>query len=252
MKNLRAVLVATAALVGCAGAANATTTYDASLGGPGVYFGSGNTDNHFTVDNEAGGFEAVQIGLTAVQRYLGNYTPQAGTSIYDVATGPTSVSGKTGSDWGVTFSVDLTGGLTVSQIATIFTMQDLGNGNSESSYLSFDLKNFPDNGTTDGTHTCPGNGVVCALTGPEVGFQNSEPGDYLGLVLDSGFDMNANDTYIFTLDVIDPRGVHIGTDSITVVAGTGAAVPEPVTLSMFGAGLVGAIGFARRRKAKEA
>jgi hypothetical protein len=248
MKKTSAVLFAAAAFIGYSGAANATTTYDQSLGGQGVYFGSGNTDNHFTVDTE----RDVQIGLTAVQRYLGNYTPNPGTGTYDVATGLTTVAGKTGSDWGVTFSVDLSGGLNVSQISTIFSMQDLGNGGATQTLSGpFDLKNFGDNGTTDGTNTCPGNGVVCALTGPEVGFQNSEPGTYLASVLDPGFDVNANDTYIFSLEVLGVNGARLGIDTITVVAGTGAAVPEPLTLSMFGAGLVGAIGFARR-KAKKA
>jgi hypothetical protein len=252
MKKTSAILIATVAVIGFAGAANATTTYDQSLGGKGVYFGSGNTDNHFTVDTETG----VQIGLTAVQRYIGNYTPNAGTGTYDVATGLTGVSGKTGSDWGITYSVDLTGGLNLSQISTIFSMQDLDNGTPAQTLSgALDLKGFADNGTTDGVTTCPGNGVVCSLAGAAVGFQNSQPGSYLGSVLDTsfpGFNVNANDTYLFSLQVLDVTGRQIGIDSITVVAGTGAAVPEPVTLSIFGAGLVGAIGFARRRKAKKA
>jgi hypothetical protein len=84
----------------------------------------------------------------------------------------------------------------------------------------------------------------CSPLSNYVGFQNSEPGAY------SGFNDNVNDTYLFNLEVFNLQGQSLGSDSITVIAGRGASVPEPLTLSLFGAGLVGAA--AMRRKARKA
>ena len=68
---------------------------------------------------------------------------------------------------------------------------------------------------------------------------------------DSGYDVNANDTYDFTLNLRAGDRL-LAADSIVVQAGTGTPVPEPFTLSLFGAGLAGAAAMRHRKKAQKA
>jgi hypothetical protein len=92
--------------------------------------------------------------------------------------------------------------------------------------------------------------VVCNPLANYNAFQNSEALSFLGVATAFGdplYDLNANDTYIFSLEVFSGRTL-LSSNQITVVAGTGAAVPEPLTISLFSAGLLGA-AVARRRRA---
>lgn len=227
--NIKSFLAALV-LIGTAAPASAAVVYDTSLTDPpGVYFGSGNSNSHFTVDRTG----SVEIGLSAIQRFIGPITPTGST--YNVNTGPTSVPGKTGSDWGFVFSVNLnynndpTSPYNLANITTRLTLNDVGQGTTG----SFDPRIIPDNaifGTT--------------------GFQNAETLSFLGirtLLGDPNYDVNADDTYIFTLEVLNGLTV-LASDRITVIAGAGAtAVPEPLTLSLLASGLAG-IGVMRRRK----
>src|SRR3954464_13331481 len=98
MKKIPAVTFAAMALLGITGAAQAAIVDDTSLASPpGVYFGSGNSNTHFTISTTG----SVELGLSAITRFVGPVVP-AGNE-YDVATGATSVSGKTGSAWGFVF-----------------------------------------------------------------------------------------------------------------------------------------------------
>ena len=249
MTKIPAVLFAAGTLFGLIGTAQAGVANDASLvAPPGVYFGSGNSNSNFTVSTTG----SVELGLSAITRFVGPVVPTGNE--YDVATGATGVSGKTGSAWGFVFSVNLNadgnGSLNLSNITTKLTLNDVGLGTTG----SFDLLAIPDNSLF-------GTGGVCTpaiLCGPVSGytaFQNSEALSFAGVagaLGDSGYDLNADDTYIFTLEAFDVAGALLGSNIINVVAGKGAAVPEPVTLSLFGAGVAGLAVMRRRKKTKQA
>jgi len=116
---------------------------------------------------------------------------------------------------------------------------------------SFDpLALLPDN-----SEFGPGGKQVCPACSPTTNyaFQNSEALSFASIAAalgDPGFDMNLNDTYFLTLQVFNVDHTVLGSDTIQINAGTGA-VPEPVTLSLFGAGLCGA-AILRRRKNRKA
>ena len=230
--NLKLLLPAAAAMFfGSVALASAAPFLDTSLTNPpGVYFGSGNINDHFTVDRTG----SIETGLSAINRFIGPVTPTGST--YFVPTGPTSVPGKTGSEWGFVFSVNLNynganPNASLSDISTRLTLNDVGLGTTG----SFDPMIIPDN----------------AISG--AGFQNSEALSFSLIAAalgDPGYNINADDTYIFTLDVLDHAGALLSSNQMTVIAGKGATdVPEPMTLSLFAAGLVGAGVLGRRRKA---
>jgi hypothetical protein len=204
---------------------------------PGVYFGAGNTNAHFAVET-SGPFE---LGLSAINRFIGPITPTGFT--YNVPTGSTSVPGKTGAEWGFIFSVNnnVTGNSEAGAIGNFnynLSLQDIGLGTTGS---GFDPSFIADN----------------SKNAAGTAFQNSETLSFASIAAalgDAGYNMNANDTYIFTLSVLNKAtNAVLASDHITVVAGTGATpVPEPLTLSVFAAGLVGAGALRRRKKAKQA
>lgn len=230
-------------LAATTGVAMAAPIFDTTLNAPGVYYGNGNSNSHFTVDRNG----SIETGLSAIERFIGPITPTG--SIYDVSTGPTAVPTKTGTDWGFVFSVNLNadgkGTLNLSNITTTLAMQDIGKGTSG----SFDPMLILDNTEFGAGGKC----VPSILCNPvsNYAFQNSEALSFAAIASalgDPAFNLNADDTYIFTLSTSDSAGL-LSSDQITVVAGKGATnVPEPITLTVFGVGLAGAALMRRRRK----
>jgi hypothetical protein len=249
MKKIAALSLAAGAYFGLIAAAQAGVVNDTSLvNPPGVYFGAGNSNSHFNVSTTG----SVEIGLSAITRFLGPVTPTGNE--YDVATGATSVPGKTGSAWGFVFSVNLNsdgnGALNLSDITTKLTLNDVGLGTTG----FFDLLAIPDNSLYGTGGTCSPS-IICGASTNYFAFQNSEALSFAAVAAalnDPGYDMNADDTYIFTLEAFNQAGALLGSNTINVVAGRGAAVPEPLTLSLFGAGFAGLAVMRRRKKGKQA
>lgn len=231
-------LAAAAALsIGITGA-QASLLYDTALQNSDYYNGSGNTtadgNAHWATDEEGNGIE---LGLTTVERYLGFYSPDSGTSTYHVPTGPTSAPNKSGTAWGFDFSINTGSQLTLDTTVTSLCMTDVGRGTSQ----CFN----PVDGSFIGDNTVTGNYLA----------QNSEALSFANINFafgDTGYDINANDTYIFTLSLSDEAGALLSSVSETVIAGSGAPAPEPATIALLGSSLLG-MGFLKRkqRRAKD-
>lgn len=248
--------LATAAILLSAGPAQATITYNTSLAAPGTYYGSGNPNTNWVVDNENG----VEIGLQTLIRYTGSVAPTpTNSSIYNVPTGATTVTGKTGSAWGFAFSLNLgETGLTLNDVTTSLQMQDVANGTTG----SFDALDIPDNYGYSSSGRDGGSASTPLDPSVDYGFQNAETlswASVAGALSDSGFNMNQNDTYNFTFSVtcasneLCTKGAQLASVNSTVVAGTGASasVPEPATVGLFGIGLLTLLGLAGRRRATD-
>jgi hypothetical protein len=237
-KRKTSFLLALAALpfFAFAGAANATTFDTSLIDPPGVYFGTGNANTHFVTNVSSN----IELGLGTLRRYLGSVAPTGSNSVYNVLTGTTTVPGRTGTDWGFEFSINTNanglGALTLADITSSLCIQDVGQGVTS----CFDPSLIGDN--------------AHALSSPTTTAQNAEALQFNGLdtrYFLPNFDINANDTYIFTLNAF-VGGDLVNSVQMTDIAGSGAAaVPVPMSLGLFGLGLLG-LGAVRRAKTRKA
>lgn len=244
MKRLQVLLLAAAGTFAIGSSAQAGIVDNTSLANPpGVYFGSGNANSNFTVDQEGN----IEIGLSAIKRFIGPVVPVG--NVYNVPTGATTVPTKTGVNWGFDFSVNLnalgTGTLNLLNIVPTLTFTDVAKGTTG----SFNPLGIPDNSEfgTSGKQVCP----TCTPA-TNYAFQNSEALSFASIAAafnDPTFDMNLNDTYILTLGVSNVAGAPLGSDTIVIKAGAGAtAVPEPGTLPLLAAGLLAFAALSWRRR----
>lgn len=226
--------VATAAM---ASVASASPAYNANLVDPGFYAGSGNPNSGFTVNTQNG----VEIGLGVHYRFGASVAPSPTTgNVYIVKDGGQPCYSTTCALWNFDFSVNLQANganptLHLSDITSLMTITNVGTGDT----FSLDpLHAFSDNYGWNGG---PSDNTALTNLSSDWGFQNSEN---LGFFF-PGFDPYAAGTYKIELSVAE------GATSLGSVSETIEAVPSPGTLSLFAAGLgvLGMLGWRRKRKA---
>ena len=186
-------------------------TYDTSLASPGFYNGTGNPNSGFTVDTVGN----LELGLGAIVRFVGPITPNPTNSNVYFASPGTS-GGAALWDWEFSINTQAGGGTnTLSEFGYVLTILDVGTNTIN----SFDPSIIPDN-----SYYGPGGKTTNTPPSGAFGMQNAENNSFTGFL--PGFNPNANDTYDYTLQAFHGDTL-IATDSIQVVVGSGASVPEP-------------------------
>jgi hypothetical protein len=209
--------------------AYATVQSNASLATPpGFVNGTGNTNDSFQIDSiDLGNGQTLELGLRAVMRHVGPITPEGGnTNVYDAPTG--NAAGR--ALWNFDFSITVLGTATSNPV-TLASLTDV-------------MLTITGGGLTNSFNPLNGAGQVTDnAIASSLGIdaqQNSENLGFSGFL--TGFDPNAIDSYVFTLTATGNG--QIASDSITV-----NAVPEPATLTLLGAGLLGLAAVRRKRRA---
>ncbi len=214
------------------------TTFDTSLTSPpGVYFGTGNANTNFTTVTNG----TTELGLSVITRFIGPIDPGAGSNVYAVSPGATTAGGHTGSSWGFDFSINTQyngGSDVVGDFTYSLNITDLTSGNVGPTFNP--ITSIPDN-TGFGSTGKTANTLDAAT---QWGAQNSEALSFVGFL--PGYDINAADLYQITLTQLDANGRVIETDQVFANA-TGAPVPEPTSIVLFGTLAVGALLLGRRR-----
>ena len=204
-----------------------------TLGGPGVYFGTGNPDGNFTVATNG----PLQLGLKAQIRGVGSPIVPSGMD-YSVTPGAGSPGRFT---WNFDFSVN-TGGAALDAYTYLITITDDAN---PATTFTFDPSLTPGNAlAANGLSVCNGTTPPpCPAynSATDDGFQNSENLAF-GYLPGYGFNSADEITIVFTA-TSTAAGHAVTTDTINVVP-----TPEPSSLVLLGTGLLGGIGTMIRRR----
>ena len=216
--------------------AQASVIYDTSLAAPGVYFGGGNPNQGFTVFSGTSGGGTLELGLSAINRYIGPAT-EVGDQYYV----PAGLAvGHPGAEWGFDFSINTNvggaGSLMLSDFTFNITITDL-----DGTYIaSFDPTLIPDNAYWNGAKVqappTPAQNTV-------YGMQNSEPLSFIPPTAGT-YDPNAAHRYEITLSALPKNGPVID-PSISIFVNV-QAVPEPATFGLAGIALLG-LGLLRKK-----
>ena len=224
-------------------AAFASEVFNSTLANPpGVYFGSGNVNSGFTVlDTTNTDGSVLELGLSAIQRFVGPITPSANDYNVSTSAGPLAT-------WDFVFSVNTnTTGLTSGDVLGDYTYNlsilDTNNGHS----VSFSPTLLGDNAQY-GADACPGAG--CAYNPANSGMQNAENLGFSFLSTPLGFSASSTDTYSITLSALPISGTNTDPAVTILVSPQSTATPEPATLGLTAVLMLGMAFFYRRRRAK--
>lgn len=228
-------LAATLTVLGMIGAvAPAQAAPYGNIAPPGVYYGTGNFNGNFTIGNTNG----IEVALRAKIR--GGDSIDGSSGIYQAQP---SLPGSNRALWNYDFSINTAGS---EQLLSGFQYR-LGVDHDPTAGTLFSYVN-PLTGFAGNSFYRGPFGL-----GPITGVQNSEN---VGFASTPGgaFNVSADGLYTFNLAAfaLDDGSFSnpLSQTSILVRVGNpaAAAVPEPMTLALFGVGLLGFAG-ARRRKA---
>lgn len=215
MKPVAAMAVLMAA-AGAAQASPSTHTYG-DIAAPGVFYGSGNVNGHFTIDTENG----IELALRA--KNYGGALIDGSSGVYHSAPGLSAIglaAGRNRAVWNFDYSINAT------NAANDYIVR-LGFDNDASAATSYDYATFT---VASGSKFQDSLNIIFYPNGPYGPFNINTPGLY-------NFSLTAyaaGDTTYATA---------LASTEITV------AVPEPESMALMGLGLLG-LALARRRRAK--
>jgi len=237
---------------------NAVLLYDADVT-PGVIFGGGNINGSFTVDRQ----NDVEVGLRAKLRHNATGNPENtfnsngdGTYSFDAGVAPTQSfpTAVWSFEWSINSDLDGVGGSDLNTFTYVLGIDS--NPGITQTWSTFDPINVdaPDwfdhsmgnNNTTDATDSIATDraSFVDLIANNNVA-QNSWKAHWF---MPATFDPTVDGQYDYYLAVFN-GGTQLARTDMSVIVGAGAVVPLPAAVWLFGSGLLGLVGIAKRKKA---